>query len=101
MKNFYTKIFVISLSGLSAPGINIVSREDKIIELTGIKVKDIPCRVNGNFIDLSVPLQRPGLAAGAKTIDFKWADNMPQSGGHPRFYGSWRHGAQFAIQAQV
>jgi hypothetical protein len=44
------------------------------------KVADIPCRVNKNFIELSVTLQQFGLAAGAKTVDFKWADNMPQTG---------------------
>jgi hypothetical protein len=44
------------------------------------KVENIPCRVNGDFVELSVPLRRLGLAAGAKTVDFKWADNMPQSG---------------------
>jgi hypothetical protein len=44
------------------------------------KVADIPCRVKGDFIELSVQLQQIGLSAGSKTIDFKWADNMPQTG---------------------
>jgi hypothetical protein len=44
------------------------------------KTADIPCIVNKNFIELSVSLQQLGLSAGAKTIDFKWADNMPQTG---------------------
>jgi hypothetical protein len=41
---------------------------------------DVPCSIVGDFIELSVPLQKLGLSAGAKTIDFKWADNMPQTG---------------------
>ena len=41
---------------------------------------DVPCSVNNDFIELSVPLQQLGLTDGAKTIDFKWADNMPQTG---------------------
>jgi hypothetical protein len=44
------------------------------------KASDIPCRVNDDFIELSVSLEQLGLAAGGKTIDFKWADNMPQTG---------------------
>jgi len=44
------------------------------------KVMDIPCRVKDDFVELSVSLQQLGLSAGAKTIDFKWADNMPQTG---------------------
>ncbi|MDR1153783.1 MAG: Ig-like domain-containing protein [Bacteroidales bacterium] len=44
------------------------------------KTADIPCRVSRNFIELSVSLQQLNVTAGAKTIDFKWADNMPQAG---------------------
>lgn len=44
------------------------------------KIADIPCRINKNFLELSISLQQLGLTGGAKTIDFKWVDNMPQSG---------------------
>jgi hypothetical protein len=41
---------------------------------------DVPCRVKNGFIELSASLQQLGLSAGSFTIDFKWADNMPQTG---------------------
>jgi hypothetical protein len=44
------------------------------------KIVDIPCQVKNDFIELSVSLQHIKLTTGAKTIDFKWADNMPQTG---------------------
>ncbi|MDR2145746.1 MAG: hypothetical protein LBE91_04715 [Tannerella sp.] len=44
------------------------------------KTADTPCSVKNDFVELSIPLQQLGLTEGAKTIDFKWADNMPQTG---------------------
>jgi hypothetical protein len=43
------------------------------------KVMDIPCCMAGNCIELSVPLQNLGIS-DTPIFDFKWADNMPQTG---------------------
>ncbi|MDR1865674.1 MAG: Ig-like domain-containing protein [Bacteroidales bacterium] len=44
------------------------------------KTADVPCRMNGTYIELSVPLAQLGLSQSAPGFDFKWADNMPQNG---------------------
>ncbi|MDR1155881.1 MAG: hypothetical protein LBL04_14335 [Bacteroidales bacterium] len=44
------------------------------------KTADLSCLVKDQYMELSVPKQRLGLASGSFTLDFKWADNMPQTG---------------------
>jgi hypothetical protein len=43
------------------------------------KVADIPCRVVNRCIELSISLLQLGLS-DTPVFDFKWADNMPQTG---------------------
>ncbi|MDR0714916.1 MAG: Ig-like domain-containing protein [Bacteroidales bacterium] len=43
------------------------------------KVTDVPCRIADRCIELSIPLQQLGLS-DKPVFDFKWADNMPQTG---------------------
>ena len=40
----------------------------------------IPYRVNGNEIEVSIPRSTLGATTTPKTIDFKWADNIQQTG---------------------
>ncbi|MDR3196244.1 MAG: hypothetical protein LBU34_00105 [Planctomycetaceae bacterium] len=44
------------------------------------KTADLACLVKEQYMELSVPKQRLGLPSGSFTLDFKWADNMPQTG---------------------
>jgi hypothetical protein len=41
---------------------------------------DIPCRLAGNQLELAIPCKTIGFKAGDFTIDFKWADNIQQTG---------------------
>lgn len=44
------------------------------------KPRIIPCRMNGNEMELSVPRSLLGLTHLPATVDFKWADNIRQTG---------------------
>jgi hypothetical protein len=44
------------------------------------KVVEIPLRVQGNKLMLSIPRSLLGLTGGRRTLDFKWADNISQTG---------------------
>jgi hypothetical protein len=44
------------------------------------KTTDLSCTVKGQYIELSVPKQQLGLPSGNFALEFKWADNMPQTG---------------------
>jgi hypothetical protein len=41
---------------------------------------DIPCRAAGNELELAVPRAALGLGTLPATLDFKWADNIQQTG---------------------
>jgi len=41
---------------------------------------EVPYRVAGNEMELSIPLGALGIASLPDAIDFKWADNIPPSG---------------------
>jgi hypothetical protein len=41
---------------------------------------DVPCRAAGNELELAVPRATLGLTKLPATLDFKWADNIQQTG---------------------
>lgn len=41
---------------------------------------EIPLRVSGCELELAIPRAALGLPAGSATLDFKWADNLAQTG---------------------
>jgi len=41
---------------------------------------DVPCRAAGNELELAVPRSALGLTKLPATLDFKWADNIQQTG---------------------
>ena len=41
---------------------------------------EVPIRVAGNEMELAIPRRSLGIAALPATIDFKWADNIQQTG---------------------
>jgi hypothetical protein len=41
---------------------------------------DIPCRTMGNELELAIPRAALGLTKLPATLDFKWADNIQQTG---------------------
>jgi len=41
---------------------------------------EIPCRSAGSELELAIPRAALGLAKGFLTLDFKWADNIQQTG---------------------
>ncbi len=50
------------------------------------RVADVPMRVRGNELYLAIPRAALGLADGDITLDFKWADGLPQLAGPMDFY---------------
>jgi hypothetical protein len=41
---------------------------------------EVALRVGGNQLELAIPREVLGLGAGAAGLDFKWADNLRQTG---------------------
>jgi len=41
---------------------------------------EVPCRMLGNELELAIPRSALGIAALPAAIDFKWADNIQQTG---------------------
>jgi hypothetical protein len=41
---------------------------------------DIPCRLIGNQLELAIPRAALGITKRPATLDFKWADNIEQTG---------------------
>lgn len=64
---------------------------------------EIEQRVDGNELELAIPRASLGLADGAATIDFKWTDNIPQTGDWSDFtlYGDAAPNDRFNFRAQI
>ena len=64
---------------------------------------DIPYRVSGNEMELAMPRSALGLTKLPATIDFKWADNIQQTGEASDFslHGDVAPNERFNFRARI
>lgn len=93
--------FVVNRTGVSAESTNLERHQSEGYRW-GSPAK-ITSRVAGNELELAIPRAALGLTRLPATLDFKWADNIPQTGGWSDFtlYGDAAPNDRFNYRAKL